>query len=65
VYPSDVSQVLASVLAARAEGYNIREAVVVTGNGKEKNIKLGRDEDIAKRIELPLASARLVAASIR
>lgn len=61
VYQSDIVQAQASTLAARADGYNVLEAVISTANGKEHIVPLGSDEQIERRISKPLNDARLVA----
>lgn len=60
VYESDIVQAQAGVISARAEGFNVKKAYVITGNGSKQSVPLGSTERILKRIEIPLKNARLV-----
>ena len=61
-YPSDRAQIIASVIAARESGYDVRSAMLEVRNGKRINVKLSDDTaTLASMIEKPLEAARTVA----
>lgn len=62
VYPSDEAQVIASVLAARESGYDVKRAMLEVRGGKRIEVPLNDNaQRLAKRIEKPLEAARQVA----
>jgi len=62
VYPSDRAQIIASVIAARESGYDIKRAMLEVRGGQRVEIFLGDDTDgLVDMIREPLAAARLVA----
>ena len=62
VYPSDRAQVVASVLAARESGFDVRRAYVEFRGGRRVAVPLkGDDEQLAETISVPLRLAREVA----
>ncbi len=61
VYPSDIAQAYAGVLAARADGIVITRAEVHTKSQKYTLPAIHSNESIVSRISDPLNSARIVA----
>ena len=61
-YPSDRAQIIASVIAARESGYDVRAAMLEVRNGKRIKVKLSDDTaKLASMIKQPLEAARTVA----
>lgn len=59
IYPSDRAQIIATALACRGAGVDVREAVLQTRTIRVRVDVEMSDDELARRIERPLTDARL------